>query len=836
MKKWMKTLLGTGLSLALVFSGLPLTAQAGVSITDLEELAAPTDFPAEGNLHLQVVTDQTISPEGEISYHYEELWLPVAVDQDHKVYGKLETLGGCLGMNVQYFGSTVTVSYHDTMIYLALNDRTAGYYNGLFSACVNMGQSPALLGEVWYVPLDAFFALTDTMFFYDGETTMGKQELYMVPPQETVLDDLADFYKNVYTTYAFNYMKDVGYTQEQQGKAAGLSAFIQYIHGLGALEVDSWTAVAFGGFTEGALEQINNEYIERFMAYLLQGNAEMTSMLVEETVKTMDYVGVFSDIVNEGVMDIEHLSAPARDFQIGGKQFSEWFSDYQRGVGAAKVIGIGTKHMLSFVSLYQNFNDLDEWCLEAASDFYESRSSLQQQTVDERSYKEVKRNIDQYSASLPESMLKEWIRDDLAELLFEVGSMAGEEVLGPVSTASGLWSGGTQLVLGKWLEDSKDFQCGAFGIRYETDAVCAARQKMDLILSGQAGSAALRADTQKELRQAFYHAIKACYVTRYMGCSACSDLLEKYPRIRETQEARNQRLLKLAAGVMDNNKPFGRLPQDLADIAIQEYDHFSNVIFPIGQICGQILSWEDEEPVEGVKVKVLEEDGTILKEFETDEEGWFDEAFEWEGTDANDPGMDQRTLTLQLDHRRDPLILEDIQVQCFHSYLVEGLHVGEKKEEITAYLHGAVEQDGETVLKITRITFAEDTVYFDLPDWHDGTYKTYTAYPEEVEISEETESLQLGKKVTFETLYTQMMPEGSLVGGMARLFSHEDAEMFPPEILKTKLHDASDIQAFVDTYLRLNGEYPTFQIEKVNSLVKSMEPVAVIIGEQHLSE
>ena len=204
-------------------SGAPEETGDGqpVTLTDLGELDVPETWPAKGALCLQVARSKSIGADGGTSYLYEEAFLPVVVAEDHSVYGELDTLAGLLGMNVQYFDSTALVSFFETDIYLTPGDLQAGYTTPLFSVMAEMGRAPVLLDQMWYVPLDEFLSLTGTIQKYGETNWLGKQQLALIPPQRTVLDDIGAFYRDAYSRYAFSYVKDLGFTEEQAGGLAG---------------------------------------------------------------------------------------------------------------------------------------------------------------------------------------------------------------------------------------------------------------------------------------------------------------------------------------------------------------------------------------------------------------------------------------------------------------------------------------------------------------------------------------------------------------------------------------------------------------------------------------
>lgn len=257
-----KRILAAFLAVLILTGSVPVNAQEHkITMTELEEIAAPTEFPAKGTICMQVAKDVALDEGGYYVVNYSRDYLPVIVDEAQRVYAKLSVLADHLSMEAEDLGGTVRVSYYDTSIYLELNSSQAGYQNSLFCAFINMGQVPVIFEEEWYVPLDAFLQVTDCFARYYEKNEYDKLDLLIVPPQRTILDDLADFKQNLYQDYVFEYTKDIGYTEEDSKKLAGFSAVLRYLNGLIGLEWNALSAVSFSSWKTEMNPPIMNLWI-----------------------------------------------------------------------------------------------------------------------------------------------------------------------------------------------------------------------------------------------------------------------------------------------------------------------------------------------------------------------------------------------------------------------------------------------------------------------------------------------------------------------------------------------------------------------------------------------
>ena len=406
-----------------------------VILTDLEELDLPETWPAKGTLCLQVARSKHITEDGGTVYQYEEGYLPVLVTQDHSVYGELDTLAGLLGMKLYYDSESVSVTWHETRVMLAAGDTVAGFVTPLYSILVPMGRASVVLDGKWYVPLDAFLDLTGTLQKYGETNWMGKQQLNLIPPQRTVLDDIGAFYRDAYSRYAFSYVKDLGYTEEQAAELAGQTSVIQYVYGVGSLDLRTWLAIAFGGYTDLALKQWENRYAERFMNDLLQENEEITAKLLENHKKELDYMGCMLDIcmsVQESAgkqtglaaADVQKALAETKA-ALATQGEGTFLADFGRYATAFQNTATVLSHLYSMISLGLTFRNADEQMVNAAKLFYNNHNLLSERTVRDDQYWFVDQKIKQFGGFLPETVVDQFIVDNGGRLLLDAAAMAG---------------------------------------------------------------------------------------------------------------------------------------------------------------------------------------------------------------------------------------------------------------------------------------------------------------------------------------------------------------------------------------------------------------------------
>ena len=830
-------------------SGTPAGTDAGqpVTLTDLGELDAPETYPAKGALCLQVARSKSIGADGGTSYLYEEAYLPVVVAEDHSVYGELDTLAGLLDMNVQYFDSTALVTFFETDVYLALGDPQAGYTTPLFSVIAEMGRAPVLLDQMWYVPLDEFLSLTGTIQKYGETNWLDKQQLALIPPQRTVLDDIGIFYRDAYSRYAFSYVKDLGYAEDQAAELAGQASVIQYVEGIGSLDLRTWLAIAFGRYTRAAIDYYENGYGEAFMNRLLQENEEIAVEWVEGGKKVLDYMGCMLDICASTMKTSGAAASGAAAAAAGSAAASgtagvqaalseaktalsqqgagNFLGEYGNYITAWQNAATGLSHLTTLATLFMTFGNVDEQMVETAELFYEKKDLLPERTMREEQYRMVEKKIGQFSGSSANAAVTQFFLDNGARLFLDVGAIMEYAVAKKLAGGSALWSAAANLVGGEEIRASDSFLIGMFGMQYEADAVALARQELDDIFFGKEASA-LSETREEEIRDLVFHAAKACMVTRTYGCAGCPALLEKYPELQEKQNEINEELASIAANVSNRMIPFGRLPGQLRTAGPYRQEHYKNVLYNFCGLRGQILDWKNERPAKNVRVEVVSKSGKVLSEFVTDKNGRFEAEFALEEINVWEQTPLVQELTLHLYYKRNPVVLEDIQADYFHSYEVNGLHVGRKTVETLAYVLGASTQDGQTAVEILRFELDEAVIGFDAPDGFGGSYPAYVALPGQLHAASDAETVLLKEGVELETLYGRLIPEGSMLRGMLD-YANEADGIGGSGVTQASLSDAQEIQEYVDAYYEVNGQYPSFLLEMVNSLIVSGEVALV---------
>ena len=827
-------------------SGTPAGTDAGqpVTLTDLGELDAPETYPAKGALCLQVARSKSIGADGGTSYLYEEAYLPVVVAEDHSVYGELDTLAGLLDMNVQYFDSTALVTFFETDVYLALGDPQAGYTTPLFSVIAEMGRAPVLLDQMWYVPLDEFLSLTGTIQKYGETNWLGKQQLALIPPQRTVLDDIGIFYRDAYSRYAFSYVKDLGYAEDQAAELAGQASVIQYVEGIGSLDLRTWLAIAFGRYTRAAIDYYENGYGEAFMNRLLQENEEIAVEWVEGGKKVLDYMGCMLDIcastmktsgaaasgaaagsaAASGTAGVQAALSEAKT-ALSQQGAGNFLGEYGNYITAWQNAATGLSHLTTLATLFMTFGNVDEQMVETAELFYEKKDLLPVRRLREEQYRMVEKKIGQFSGSSANAAVTQFFLDNGARLFLDVGAIMEYAVAKKLAGGSALWSAAANLVGGEEIRASDSFLIGMFGMQYEADAVALARQELDDIFFGKEASA-LSETREEEIRDLVFHAAKACMVTRTYGCAGCPALLEKYPELQEKQNEINEELASIAANVSNRMIPFGRLPGQLRTAGPYRQEHYKNVLYNFCGLRGQILDWKNERPAKNVRVEVVSKSGRVLSEFVTDKNGRFEAEFALEEINVWEQTPLVQELTLHLYYKRNPVVLEDIQADYFHSYEVNGLHVGRKTVETLAYVLGASTQDGQTAVEILRFELDEAVIGFDAPDGFGGSYPAYVALPGQLHTASDAETVLLKEGVELETLYGRLIPEGSMLRGMLD-YVNEAEGIGGNGVTQASLSDAQEIQEYVDAYYEVNGQYPAFLLEMVNSLIISGEAALV---------
>lgn len=436
---------------------------------------------------------------------------------------------------------------------------------------------------------------------------------------------------------------------------------------------------------------------------------------------------------------------------------------------------------------------------------------------------ELKKNVDatvryciDNAITLPYSVLG-WlgVREKL------LGAAAGK-ALGVVALVSSVWEWGGKVFFGEELNAGESFLAGAFGVTYQKDSMAVITGRIESIRNGW------NTDPDRtQLRDLLYHAAKSCLAAGKMGCDACEGIIGAGNEAFKRQEEIQEELTQMCARLKRTPYVIYRTPSQYDSLIDVSRDHAPNVLYNIVELSGQVLDWENEAPAANVRIEITSEEGAVLAEAVTDKEGRFVSTVQMELVDLESDEPVNRPLTLHMFYKKYPEVLESIQVECFHKYEVEGLHVGYRKENKLVYLIGAREENRKTVVDALEIFLAEDCIYLEVPDWNGDVYPTYGPMPGEMELASDMISLQLDKGLAIHTVYNQVMPSDDLMGQlMGELYREYIPEVEP--LLQDELRTASDIQSFIDTYCDINGEYPAFKVSTVNSIIKDIDAVFVV--------
>lgn len=853
LKKLYRRVISLCLCAALILGSFPSAALAAedveVTVTRMEELVAPTEFPAKGIMHIQVAKDVSMDADGNKNYSYEDAYLTVLVDKNKIVYADLDVLCRHLGYTYEEFGDTVLVHAKSNHMIFSVGDTEVAYVNYFLTASANIKRAPFRYDEKFYVPVDGFVQITGASGFYYGENELGKKDLFLMPAQRTVMDDMADFCENAYNKYVFSFIKDLKYSEEKTAEQAGMASLIQYLDGLIRLEGQSWGTfkVCILADVDDVVQDFDDDYVDNFMESVLKLNAEALDEMVMSTKKEVDIISLSMDVIAKwagheaggyksqaisNVASYERLfnETQKQDYMLSvqeNENMIQRMSLCKKALKARSLINMTAGAVSAYSSMLSNLSEVHDWSLDGATELYDRRSGLSNPVFNENDTIRVKKNIDQYKGNINANAWDKFLDEYSWKLFIDTVTFFG--IGSEVKLGSKIYGAIADELVGKQLAETENYLSACFGIQYEVEALDTAMACIDKYVKAVRYNASGKVITEEQIRKIFYHTMAACYVTREMGCDGCSLQLKKYPEIAATQELYNQKLAEMMGRALDGTVPMGHDYNDLANIQINELDHFPNVFFNLVQVQGEILSLEDGKPAQGAEVKIVDKEGEVLAEFIIGKDGKFDEAFEVAEADpfSDEPMMIE--LTFHMNYKRYEEMLETVEVLVFQKSQIDGLRVGEEIEEIKGYLTGAREVDGQVILDIKRVTLDEDTIYFDLQDW--GVTRTYTVLPGQGIFSDKVEKLILDEGVTFETVYSIMAPEGSFIHGMVGIMDYYDASLIPKELIESELHEAADIQAFVDAYYEGNKMYPTFEIKKVNSVVRNMEPVMIITSD-----
>ncbi|MCD8222315.1 MAG: hypothetical protein LUD07_09105 [Clostridiales bacterium] len=807
------------------------------SLEELGELPEPTTFPAAGYLGVTVPVDKSIDREGLTNVTFRDSYLPVIVDENHVVYGKLDSLQELLDFAL-FSAETpdhVKATLGKTSIYLTSGSSIATCGNSLFNVNVDMGNQTIYYEDNWYVPLDAFLRMTGLRGdYFGGETSAGTVPLLMLQREETVLDRIEDFYPLMYSTYAFDYGKDIGYSEAVQD-ALNMNALIAaYTNGLGSLDSYSWRYLIMQ-YADNSLDYLNSKYIRMFADAMLQMDEDQASALLKHKTTAKDFLSSVYSVASREVKatskSIRESAKKYLEVKVDAKQvdgnYADGIDEYLKGLSVASDVRSTAKRLASYVSLAASFDSGDVWMKEACERFLAKKDSLSSPALDDSLYQVFSDRVDAYGSSgLSLDVQKQWWVDNLASVVASGVSKLGVSYFGTVTFASGLWKMGTNMLFGEELNQTEGYLTGVQGILYETDAMAVLEQiyKEDFLLQG--GKKTWTAEDEAELRYALCNVVKACYLTRYFGMIGAGIGLTKSDSLAQRQNNLQSELVQFLVAFSDVERSFGMMPGDLANLKIDESVHYPYVLFTLTELTGQVLSWEDENPVSGVELQLKEEDGTVLAECVTDEQGWFDISFDMAGADSLDTDSAAvRVLTAEMNYKKYPLVMQDMEITSGRKYQVNGLHVGERTEDRLIFLDGArTTNDGRVMLLGREIDLGENSFAMDVPDYQGGiAYTAYFSATGEYEVLEQNSYL-LRDGVTFGSFYTASMPEGGLADTLMQI-TGVAGSVLPDALLNREMHTESEINDFVEAYRKLNQEQsPVLVITTVNSEVKAAEP------------
>ena len=319
---------------ALMMGSFPTTVLAEktekvlIDLIELEEAAEPTEFPAKGMLHAMVAIDTKMGSDEKLDYIYDDMYFNVLVDQFQKVYASVEDLSAHLGYFYKDLGGTVIVEMNSAgKVIFAMGDNEACYTNYWVTGCTDMKGYPIMYEESMYVPLDAFIQITGASGFYCGTNENEKQELYIIPPQRTIMDDISEFCKNAYNRYAFTFEKDLKYTSDKTGKQAGMANVIEYLDGLLRLDWRSWIMVADVGWNSDKIINLNDDKnVDAFMDEVLKLNAASLDQMFASATSDASLPDVLMDVLVDYHQENIDVEMDYVDIMT-----AEWYKDAMRG-------------------------------------------------------------------------------------------------------------------------------------------------------------------------------------------------------------------------------------------------------------------------------------------------------------------------------------------------------------------------------------------------------------------------------------------------------------------------------------------------------------------------
>lgn len=815
-----------------------------VTVTTTDEMAEPTEFPAEGTMYVQIFNKYRT--DDDVISSFDEAFLPVMVDKNKTVYAELDTLARYLRMKVatttdEHQNTVKVVQYYNSKLFLKDKTHIAGYQMSTSKAgkqseesiypyiTFSLGNICFIKDNTFYVPLDAFLECTGSFSFYAGEREDGKSDLYIIAPQETALDYMLYFYEDAFDEYFFSIVDDLGYTQEGAINTYKSAMGVQCFQRLGT--IFDW-AIYAGILTQDD-KHIDNKYVDKFMSCALHVSEDVINQIHEDVENGTGVLSIVAEIFDEDVLVQSKtiVNKGAKDFIKSFGNALDLCDDKLKVLGPAA----------DFAFICANMYGIDQISMNGAYNFINSYRGLTNiRTIDDDNVKRVQKNINNYSGNLSWGALKIWIEEywmslggTFGEILMEVkdkGKGIGQEnLLGLAGFASSVWSVGTNILFGKILDSTESYMTAYFGEQYEMEVVTVARECIKACINGNL--------SEQTTRDVVYHALASCHATRYFGLDYAEERMKKKHNadaweVFKKNEDKNAALSAEVMSVMKSGSvAMGLIPSDFGKLDINEKVHYDNVYFNICQIYGRILKWDKEKPAKNLEVWVTDETGAVLTEFVTDKAGDFDVAFEVKDVSIFDNGSLKKLITFHIDESRYPEIMETVEIELFKKSRIDGLRAGRKEEKITCLLEDVNEENGKLILDVRRITIKDKDKVFNLnmPMFlSEGDFETYILRPSDYELSDTIERIILEDKMSFETIYSRMYPDGTFAGEMMQLFGSEIKGTFDTGVLiNSDLNEVNEIWSFIEEYKKINKNYPTYEITKVNSVIDSIDPILI---------
>lgn len=861
MKNLGKRILSMCLCITLLSGLFPMMAAAEngveeITVETLEGLAEPTEFPAEGTIHSYILKATSLGEDYIDSF--EEAYLPVVIDQNKKVYAKLSELQGHLGMRVEESTgprreAVRTVRYHNSALFLKAGDSSATYtmymsngYGDKDSVYpytqFSLGTAPIMYKEEFYVPLDAFLQCTGSFAFYAGESETGKQDLYITPPQRTVLDDMLYVCREAYSEYRFDFQKDFGFTPENVEETYYSAELAQYMKRFGSLfDGAAWSM----SFTDD--KYFDDKYLDLYMSYALHASEEILN-------KNWDTASNFLD-VSALVLDVTELSV-SKEWEKS-TVVTNWFLDhYGETTQLNKVREISSNlgtgvfvggNVLNYWSICSSLYGADQISVNGAELLLNKYNDLvNHQFLSEQNTKRVKKNIEDYGDRLSINAIGRWVEEywmsngvSFAKILTE-GMGTANVALGVAGIVSAIWSVGTDLLLDNALDSTESFMASYLGQQYAYEILPSISRSITAYIKGEM--------SEEDVRSIVYHALASCYAARHLGCVAMQEQLvyyvgkmnEKENQIKqniEKQKKVNENISDLMSVLQCTGIQMGMRQEDYYNFEYHEEIHYDNVYFNVCQVQGKIHYIDNGKPADNLEVWISDETGAMVAEFKTDRAGNFDVSFAVEDVSIFDEGELQKQITFHIEEWWYPEILETVEIPVFRKAQVNGLWAGRLEESINCYLEDANEENGQVILNVRKIDIIGDRdtmINMNMPNFFgEGSYETYILGSGDYVLSDSIERIVLEDGMTFGTIFSEMYPDGTWAGELMQIFAGAglSSEYAMDAFMNSDMHEANEIYEFIEQYKAINGDYPTYKIEKVNSRIDSIEPTLIELYE-----